>query len=148
MLGLTDGWPSALYFRDCQGTGYVRSFLPYLREYLPEAGGTSDHVFTADEAARLVGYYLFINGVFALIAALGAGDVLNEDTLFTILRRFLERLREGPVKDRTALDYLLDSPTLLAKGNFMISVGNVNENTDVTDPLASYIRFTNPLSTR
>ncbi len=30
----------------------------------------------------------------------------------------------------------------------MISAGNVNENTDVTDPLASYIQFPNPLSTR
>lgn len=148
VLGLQDGWPNALYFRDCQGTGYVRSFLPFLQEHLPEAGAATDHVFDSDEAAQLVGYYLFINGVFALIAALGSARFIDESELFAALRRFLEQLRKQPVRDKTALDYLLHSPTLVAKGNFMISAGNVNENTDVTDPLASYIRFSNPLLTR
>ncbi len=148
VLGLQDGWPNALYFRDCQGTGYVRSFLPFLQEHLPEAGAETDHVFDSDEAAQLVGYYLFINGVFALIAALGSARFIDENELFATLQRFLERLHKQPVRDKTALDYLLHSPTLVAKGNFMISAGNVNENTDVTDPLASYIRFSNPLLTR
>lgn len=148
VLGLQDGWPNALYFRDCQGTGYVRSFLPFLREHLPEAGAATDHVFGSDEAAQLIGYYLFINGVFALIAALGSARFIDENELFAALQRFLERLHKQPVRDKTALDYLLHSPTLVAKGNFMISAGNVNENTDVTDPLASYIQFPNPLSTR
>lgn len=148
VLGLQDGWPSALYFRDCQGTGYVRSFLPFLQEHLPEAGAETDHVFDSDEAAQLVGYYLFINGVFALIAALGSARFIDENELFATLQRFLERLHKQPVRDKTALDYLLHSPTLVAKGNFMISAGNVNENTDVTDPLASYIQFPNPLLTR
>lgn len=148
VLGLRDGWPNALYFRDCQGTGYVRSFLPFLRAHLPEAGGETDHVFGSDEAAQLVGYYLFINGVFALIAALGSAHFIDEDALFAILRCFLQQLQKQPVEDKTALEYLLHSPTLVAKGNFMISAGNVNENTDVTDSLASYIRFSNPLSTR
>ncbi|WP_411508302.1 IucA/IucC family protein [Brucella anthropi] len=148
VLGLQDGWPNALYFRDCQGTGYVRSFLPFLREYLPEAGAATDHVFDSDDAARLAGYYLFINGVFALIAALGSARFVDESELFASLQHFLEQLGKEPLRDRTTLEYLLHSPTLAAKGNFMISAGNVNENTDVTDPLASYIRFSNPLSTR
>ena len=148
VVGLHNGWPDALFFRDCQGTGYVRSFLPALREHLPEAGGATDHVFGADEAAQLVGYYLFINGVFALIAALSDVQDVDEAELFTSLRQLLQRLRDTSIRDATALEYLLDSPTLLAKGNFMISAGNVNENTDMTDPLASYIRFANPLATR
>ncbi|NKC49676.1 hypothetical protein HED54_22925 [Ochrobactrum anthropi ATCC 49188] len=51
------------------------------------------------------------------------------------------------MRDKTALDYLLHSPTLVAKGNFMISAGNVNENTDVTDPSPLTSSFPTPFDT-
>ncbi|MCR4264866.1 IucA/IucC family siderophore biosynthesis protein [Nitratireductor sp. ZSWI3] len=145
VLGLKDGWPERLYFRDCQGTGYLEEFLPSLRKHLPEVGSATDHVFDREEAARLVGYYLFVNGAFAVVGALGAARLAEEDRLTGLFRAFLERLALR-VEDRTCLDYLLSSPTLAAKGNFMLSLGNVNENTEVTDPLAGYVQLPNPLS--
>ena len=148
VLGLRDGWPDALYFRDCQGTGYLSSFLPMLREHLPEAGSDKDHVFDAETAARIVGYYLFVNGVFAVVGALGAAGLADEDRLFAQCRAFLERLASSGLESRTCLDHLLSSPTIGAKGNFMLSLGNVNENTDVTDPLAAYVQLANPLAQR
>ncbi|UUP16578.1 IucA/IucC family protein [Nitratireductor thuwali] len=148
VLGLREGWPDRLYFRDCQGTGYVRSFLPRLREHLPEAGAAMDHVFGTQEAARIVGYYLFVNGAFPVVGALAAAGLGDEDRLFARFRAFVERLAAEPIEDRTCLDYLLSSPTIGAKGNFMISLGNINENTDVTDPLAGYVQLPNPLAKR
>ncbi|WP_087587085.1 IucA/IucC family protein [Nitratireductor soli] len=145
VLGLDDGWPEKLYFRDCQGTGYVETFLPRLRQHLPEVGSSTDHVFGAREAARLVGYYLFVNGAFAVVGALGAAHLADEDRLFDLFRSFLQRLT-AEVEDRTCLDYLLSSPTIAAKGNFMLSLGNVNENTEVTDPLAAHVQLPNPLA--
>ncbi len=148
VVGLSGGWPNALYFRDCQGTGYVEEFLPRLREFLPEAGQAGDHVFPAEAAAKLFGYYLIVNGAFAAIAALAAAGLAREDDLLAIFRRSLERLAATPMADRSCVDYLLNAPTLAAKGNFLIALRDINENTEVTDPLAGYVELPNPLHVR
>ncbi|WJI60947.1 IucA/IucC family protein [Mesorhizobium sp. C416B] len=148
VVGLAGGWPNALYFRDCQGTGYVEEFLPRLREFVPEAGQAGDHVFPAEAAAKLFGYYLVVNGAFAAVAALAAAGLTNEDDLLAIFRRSLERLAATPMADRSCVDYLLNAPTLAAKGNFLIALRDINENTEVTDPLAGYVELPNPLHVR
>jgi N2-citryl-N6-acetyl-N6-hydroxylysine synthase len=148
VVGLNDGWPSHLYFRDCQGTGYVQEFLPMLREHLPAAGGKGDHVFDAEAAARLFGYYLVINGVFAVVSALADAGLSSEDALLARFRLLLERLAARGPGNPACLDYLLNSPTLGSKGNFLFSLRNTNENTEVTDPLAGYVPMSNPLFTR
>ncbi|ESX26193.1 IucA/IucC family C-terminal-domain containing protein [Mesorhizobium sp. LSJC264A00] len=148
VVGLSGGWPNALYFRDCQGTGYVEEFLPRLREFVPEAGQAGDHVFPAEAAAKLFGYYLVVNGAFAAVAALAAAGLTNEDDLLAIFRRSLERLAATPMADRSCVDYLLNAPTLAAKGNFLIALRDINENTEVTDPLAGYVELPNPLHVR
>jgi N2-citryl-N6-acetyl-N6-hydroxylysine synthase len=148
VVGLDDGWPDRLYFRDCQGTGYVSEFLPLLRKHLPSAGGKGDHVFDAPAAAQLLGYYLVINGVFAAISALADAGLSSEDDLLAYFRRLLERLAARPSGNLACLDYLLRSPTLGTKGNFLFSLKNTNENTEVTDPLAGYVQMPNPLFTR
>lgn len=148
VVGLNEGWPSHLYFRDCQGTGYVREFLPMLRTHLPSAGGRGDHVFDAEAAARLFGYYLVINGVFAVVSALADAGLSNEEALLARFRLLLERLAARGSGNPACLDYLLNSPTLGSKGNFLFSLKNTNENTEVTDPLAGYVPMSNPLFTR
>lgn len=148
VVGLKDGWPDTLYFRDCQGTGYVHEFLPELRRHLPEAGQSGDHVFPADEAARLFGYYLVVNGVFAVVAALAAAGMADEDNLLSLFRNSLENLSSGPMTDRSCIEYLLDAPAIKAKGNFLFALRDINENTEVTDPLAGYVDFPNPLHVR
>jgi len=145
VLGLDGGWPSVLYYRDCQGTGYVREHRADLERYLPDLDTAAGHVFPAAEAARLVGYYLVVNSVFGAIAALALPGLAAEERLVALFRDFLERLRGEGLKDTSAIDYLLSSPTLKAKGNFMIFFRNVNENTEVTDPLSAYVDLPNPL---
>jgi N2-citryl-N6-acetyl-N6-hydroxylysine synthase len=144
VVSLDEGWPAGAYFRDCQGTGYVREFLPWLSGQVEGIGSPRAHVFGATEAARLVGYYLFANSVFGAVAALAAAGA-DEDGLLRQVRALLERLAAGQPRDRTCLDYLLASPTISAKGNFMICFRNLNENTDVVDPLAGYVEQPNPI---
>ncbi|CAN7262741.1 IucA/IucC family siderophore biosynthesis protein [Bosea sp. LjRoot9] len=146
VVGLDDGWPVTLHFRDCQGTGYVREFLPELAAQAPDVRLEAGHVFDSAYAARLAGYYLIVNSVFSVIGALALAGLASEERLLAALRAALSALAAQPLRDRTCLDYLLTSPTLLSKGNFMICFRNINENTDVTDPLAGYVELPNPIA--
>ncbi|TCR70313.1 N2-citryl-N6-acetyl-N6-hydroxylysine synthase [Bosea sp. BK604] len=145
VVGLDDGWPARLHFRDCQGTGYVREFLPSLSELAPDVRLEAGHIFDTGYAARLAGYYLIVNSVFSVIGALAIARLATEKRLLAALRIALSELAAQPLRDRTCLDYLLTSPTLVSKGNFMICFRNINENTDVTDPLAGYVELPNPI---
>lgn len=146
VLGLADGWPTDAAFRDCQGTGYVREFLPALRAAGPGLDLEAGHLFGATEAARILAYYLVVNSVFAVIAAISVAGLADEATLTDSLRHRVEALARKDLRDKTCLHVLLDGPTLWSKGNFMICFRNINENTDVTDPLAHYVDLTNPLA--
>lgn len=146
VIGLANGWPDALYFRDCQGTGYVSEFLPELARLAPDVNVRAGHIFSSAEAARLAGYYLIVNSVFAVIGALALAGLAAERPLLAALRGLLLRLRAASPRDPALIDYLLTSPTLESKGNFMICFRNLNENTDVTDPLAGYVAMANPLA--
>lgn len=145
VIGLEDGWPAEAFFRDCQGTGYVREFLPALREAAPGLDLEAGHLFGSAEAARIMAYYLVVNSIFAVIGAIAIAGLASEAALTRALRRFVEALAEKDLRDRTCLRLLLDAPTLGSKGNFMICFRNINENTDVTDPLAGYVPMPNPL---
>lgn len=146
VVGLDDGWPVRLHFRDCQGTGYVREFLPSLAQQAPDVRLEAGHVFDAGYAAKLAGYYLIVNSVFSVIGALALAGLASEERLLEALRAALCDLAAQPLRDKTCLDYLLTSPTLVSKGNFMICFRNINENTDVTDPLAGYVALPNPIA--
>lgn len=146
VLELTDGWPVRTFFRDCQGTGFVREFLPALREAAPGLDLEAGHLLTSGEAARVMAYYLVVNSVFAVIGAIGIAGLAPEGALIGALRRFVEALAGKDLRDKTCLRLLLDAPALGSKGNFQICFRNLNENTDVTDPLASYVDLPNPLA--
>jgi len=146
VIGLDDGWPAEAYFRDCQGTGFVRECLPTLAEAAPGLDLGSGHVFAAAEAARIMTYYLVVNSVFAVIGAIAIAGLAPEAVLTRRMRRFVEALAGTDLRDKTCLRVLLDAPTLGSKGNFMICFRNINENTDVTDPLSHYVDLPNPLA--
>ncbi len=110
--------------------------------------GEKSAITRAEAAARLFGYYLVINGVFAVVSALADAGLSSEDALLARFRLLLERLAARGPGNPACLDYLLNSPTLGSKGNFLFSLRNTNENTEVTDPLAGYVPMSNPLFTR
>ncbi|WP_018261007.1 IucA/IucC family protein [Methylobacterium sp. WSM2598] len=148
VLGLSGGWPDRAWFRDCQGTGYVREALPALRAAAPGLAFEAGHLFGAPEAARIMGYYLVVNSLFSVVGALALAGLAAESDLIGLLRDVLAELAAGPLRDRTCLDHLLTSPTLDSKGNFMIGLRDIDENTQVTDPLAEYVPLPNPIAGR
>lgn len=144
ILAFDGEMPRAGYFRDCQGSGYSRLGEKLLKPYLPDLAADSENVIEDEMANRLFAYYLIVNSCFGVIGALGAGGVLPEHELLSILRERLQQLHDGPRRDRSCLEYLLQAEQLWAKGNFHCAMIDMNETTS-DDPLSIYHRMNNPL---
>lgn len=146
VLALREGWPAGVWFRDCQGTTFHPDTIAALAGEVPGIGAAAELGFSDDEVDRLLGYYLVVNTVFGLVAALGGDGVVDEAALLARMRAFLQALRAQPLRHPHFIDYLLRSPQLMSKGNFMICLGNLNETTDATGSYRSYVPLANPLA--
>lgn len=139
------GWPAQVWFRDCQGTTFRVETVTALQAEVPGIEAALDLSFDEQTANHLLGYYLVVNNFLGLVTALAADGVCSEDLLLTLLRGHLRALREQSPRYPQFLDYLLESDTLMAKGNLMISVGNLNETTSAHEALRTYVPLPNPL---
>lgn len=93
VVGLRDGWPVRAYVRDCQGTGHVRGAHPMLAAAVPGLGEAGESVVPDALGDRLLGYYVVVNGLFGLVAALSRDGLADEGAMFDLLRARLERER-------------------------------------------------------
>ncbi|MBD0270478.1 MAG: IucA/IucC family siderophore biosynthesis protein [Acetobacteraceae bacterium] len=148
VLGLRDGWPARAYFRDCQGTGHVESAHPRLADAAPGIGEAAESIVPDAVGDRLLGYYAVVNGLFGLVAALSRDGLADEDAMFGLVRERLENERASRPPDPSFLHYLLDSPALAAKGNFMTFLEDVLENRGTREQRAIYHDLPNPLCER
>ena len=144
LVELADGHPTGLWFRDCQGTGFARSALPRWQPHVPDLE-LADNLFDDALAVRLGSYYLGVNHVLALIATLALSGLGRERELLAVLRDFLRGLRAEGLRDPALVDWLLDAPAWLAKGNLTTFATDVDENASTTAPLAHYAQLANPL---
>ncbi|MFS1525996.1 IucA/IucC family protein [Microbulbifer sp. 2304DJ12-6] len=144
ILSFEGSLPVAGYFRDCQGSGYSKLGEKLLKPHLPDLARKSGNVIDEQMANRLFVYYLIVNSCFGLISALAAAELLTERELLGQLRNRLQRLHNGPRRDRSCLGYLLQAPTLWSKGNFQCAIIGMNETTS-DDPLSIYHTMENPL---
>ncbi|MGC3872239.1 IucA/IucC family protein [Halomonas sp. GXIMD04776] len=137
--------PVRAWFRDCQGTGFTalatRCYGPTLNQLVER----STNLLEQEMGIRLLGYYLIVNATFNVIASLAGAGLGNERHYLALLRRFLVELKARGVRDSALLDYLLKSPTLWAKGNFLCAFQAINENT-MQDPLSLYHPMPNPIA--
>lgn len=145
VIGLRDGWPVRAWFRDCQGTGHVESAHPRLADAVPGIGEAAESIVPDAVGDRLLGYYAVVNGLFGLVAALSRDGLADEDAMFGLLRERFERERASRPPDPSFLDYLLDTPALAAKGNFMTFLEDVVENRGTREQRAIYHDLPNPL---
>ena len=136
--------PVAAYFRDCQGTGFTPLAKTWLGDDMDDLGAESENLIDQEAGMSLFIYYLFINSTFNTISSLCALAGIEEKALLAVYQNWLQALRETVV-DTACIDTLLNSPTLNAKGNFLCSIQNINENTS-ENPLALYHPFANPLT--
>lgn len=146
VLAIEGGWPAGIWFRDCQGTTFRPETIAALAGEVPGIEAASELAFDENMTNRLFGYYLIVNTVFGLITALAADGCADERALLRQLRHHLVVLRREPLAYPHFIDYLLHSPQLMAKGNFMICLCDVNETTDAGASFRSYVPLSNPLS--
>lgn len=144
VLTLSQGMPVKMYFRDCQGTGFSQLANQLYTQYLPDMAADSANVIEDEMAIRLFSYYLIINATFNVISSLSRSGEIPESVFIGQLQFFLQDIKTQGVKDTQCIDYLLNSEELSAKGNFFVSLKQLNENTE-TDYLAMYHPMTNPL---
>jgi N2-citryl-N6-acetyl-N6-hydroxylysine synthase len=145
VLVLREGWPARAWFRDCQGTGHVESAHGRLAAVVPGIGEAAEAVVPDTVGDRLLGYYVVVNGLFGLVVALSRDGLADEDAMFGLVRQRFERERASRPPDPSFLDYLLDSPALAAKGNFMTFLEDVIENLGTREQRAVYHDLPNPL---
>ncbi|GAB3263192.1 IucA/IucC family protein [Chitinimonas naiadis] len=148
VLSLEDGWPAGFWFRDCQGTTFRTETIAALANEVPGIEAASELAFDEPMTNRLFGYYLIVNNVLNLVATLGADGVVAEATLAARMRTFLQGLRSEPLKYPHFIDYLLDSPELMSKGNFMICFADLNETTQPEGSFRSYVPLSNPIAVK
>ena len=142
LLALEDGWPTAAYIRDGQGTAFVLQKKDFWLAEQPNL--TEASLFLpAQKSEELFGYYVMVNGIFNVIAALNV--CIAEKTLFSALRHFLEGWQAR--HNHTSLaHYLLHEPSLFAKGNFLTFFQDIQENASERNILAPYVAIANPIA--
>ncbi|WP_165982515.1 IucA/IucC family protein [Dankookia rubra] len=145
VLRLHQNWPVQAYIRDCQGSGHVESAHARLVAAVPGIGEQSESVVPDAVGDRLLGYYVVVNGLFGLVAALSRDGLADEAAMFRLLRAKFEHARADRPPDPSFLDYILDSPALAAKGNFMTFLDDVIENRGSREQRAIYHDLPNPL---
>ena len=105
---------------------------------------TSGNELPDELGVRLFCYYLFINSTFNVISSLAAAGLCPESRLWHQLRDWLRQRQAEHPEDASALEYLLASPHLYAKNNFLCSLRALNENT-LEDLESIYHPMPNPL---
>lgn len=146
VLAIEGGWPAGIWFRDCQGTTFRSETIAQLADEVPGITAAAELAFDENMTNRLFGYYLIVNNVLNLVSTLGADGVIDEATLAARARAFLQTLRGEPLKYPHFIDYLLNSPELMSKGNFMICFANLNETTQPEGSFRSYVPLANPFA--
>ncbi len=143
ILGFTDGLPSEMHFRDCQGTGYSELGCRLYSDLVPGFRNSVGNLLNETVGNHLFTYYVIINSALNVVAALADSSPLSEQESLRAFRQEMLKTREQGVQDPSCLNYLLDSPELMQKGNFLCSMTNLNENT-VSNPHAIYNSMENP----
>lgn len=144
ILEIKDNMPKSSFFRDCHGTGYSKTGFELFSKEVDLMTIENGNVLDEKNGNALFAYYLIINTVFNTISTIAKDAHISEAQLVAMLRSELSKWRESGVRDSSCLDYLLDNPELLQKGNFLCSFVNMNENT-TDNPLGIYNAFPNPI---
>ena len=144
ILEIKDNMPYVSYFRDCQGTGYSKIGFDLFAKDVDLMTMENGNVLDDEMGNALFSYYLIINSTFNVISSIAKDSKISEKQLMKILKINLINWQAEGVRDLSCFKYLLESPQLLQKGNFLCSFVNMNENT-TENPLGIYNSFPNPI---
>ncbi|OXT00643.1 hypothetical protein B7H23_11120 [Notoacmeibacter marinus] len=147
MLKLRDGWPCGVVIRDCQGTGHLAAFHDRLAAVCPGIGEGAENIVHEEEGDGLLTYYVVVNSVMNMLATLTLDGLADEEALYAVWQRFLERAARKTPGDPTLYRRLIQRPGLTAKANFATSLSGINEADGGADgQLAQFIELQNPIA--
>jgi len=144
IVGMDDGLPARVYFRDCQGTAFTTEAIEKIRGDTPGFSSESMLNIEREELYRIAAYHLFSNNVFSVMAALHREKLINEKKSILLLRSFLTELEEE-LDNTTFTRYVLRSQYIFSKGNFALSLISIDESQAPSASLSSYTPMPNPL---
>ncbi|KZL12663.1 N(2)-citryl-N(6)-acetyl-N(6)-hydroxylysine synthase [Pseudovibrio axinellae] len=145
MVGLSDGIPSHLYIRDCQGTGHLTTHHDNLASFLPEIGENAENVVPPELGDELLCYYVIVNNLLHTVSTLVFDGLIDERYAYDLIRKQLKHAFKTTSGDPAFYEYLLTSPQLVSKGNYRTSLSGVNEASgDGSGQLAAFLKIDNP----
>lgn len=139
-----DGLPERGFYRDNQGWYAAESAVPRLRELLPTVGEDAPLVFGDALVTERVAYYLGVNHVLGVVAALAAACRMAEEPLLRVLLEHLRAHLGGPLPSPVAA-LLLEADVLPAKANLLTGVDGRDEVNSPVEAQSVYVEVPNPL---
>lgn len=142
VLRIGDGLPLGMMYRDCQGSGITELALQRFSSVFESVD--PEYFMASEQVNPYLAYYLIGNSLMNTVSAIAAGGLAPEEKLYEVCREHLARLAAAHPLDSSFYDYLLDSPTLRWKRNFLCFLEENNEAT-LTNPAEIYRDISNPL---
>lgn len=139
-----DGLPCHGWYRDNQGWYAATSAVPRLSELLPTLGHDAPLVFDDQLVVDRVAYYLGVNHVLGVVAAVSAATGVPERRLLAVLAEELDAHLAGPRPSLVA-DLLRHSPTLPTKANLLTGVDGRDEVVAPVETQSLYVAIPNPV---
>lgn len=139
-----DGLPNGGWYRDNQGWYAAASAVHRLSAVWPAVGRDVPLVFPDELVRDRVGYYLGVNHVLGVVAALASACGVPERILLAVLARALHAHRAGPEPSPVA-ELLLEADLLPTKANLLTGVDGRDEVESPVETQSVYVGIPNPL---
>jgi siderophore synthetase component len=145
LVGLDgEGLPTRGWYRDNQGWYVSASRTRPLERLLPHVGDGVPLVFDDDLVTGRLVYYLGVNHLFGVAAALASADLADESDLLGVLTDFLRR-HAGGRSASPAARMLLEATRLPVKANLLTGVDGRDELAGSVAAQSVYVQIRNPL---
>lgn len=145
LVGLdADGLPRRGWYRDNQGWYAAASKVAALERLLPGVGEDVPLVYDDDLVTDRVAYYLGVNHLFGVAAAVAAATPVPEEELLRVLADMLRVHARRPHPSPVAA-LLLDAATLSVKANLLTGVDGRDEVDAPVEAQSVYVDLPNPL---
>jgi len=139
-----DGLPTHGWYRDNQGWYAAASAVDRLATLMPDVGQDAPLVFDDQLVVDRVAYYVGVNHVLGVAAALARATGVPEARLLGVLAETLRLHLDGPSPSPVA-DLLLNADTLPAKANLLTGVDGRDEVESPVETQSVYVEIPNPL---
>lgn len=141
-----DGLPVHGWYRDNQGWYAAESAVDRLRGLLPTLGEGAALVFPDALVTDRVAYYLGVNHVLGVVAAVAAACRVPERSLLEVLAAHLREHLAGPSPSPAAA-LLLHARSLPTKANLLTGVDGRDEVESPVETQSVYVDIPNPIRT-